>query len=134
MQHFPERLELRRSVVLYRRVRRDRRIRGHLAHIYRSAHLQRAHSPWDNVVLANWTQIFYTVIGILNLALAISIARETIIEAFEQSYRRRKHELGERRREHRRRRIAQHARRQAIEDQLRAAGLPVYVQKRRAAL
>ncbi|EJD43365.1 voltage-gated potassium channel [Auricularia subglabra TFB-10046 SS5] len=78
--------------------------------------------------------ILYVVVGILNLALAVSVARETIIESFEQSYRRRKHELAERRKEHRKRRMTQLARSEAIERQLRAAGLPTHIQRRNSIL
>lgn len=45
--------------------------------------------------------IFYNTFGILNTGLAIAIARETIVESFEQSYRNRKHALTARRRLHR---------------------------------
>jgi hypothetical protein len=45
--------------------------------------------------------IFYNTFGILNTGLAIAIARETIIESFQQSYRNRKHALALRRKMHR---------------------------------
>ena len=45
--------------------------------------------------------VFYNTFGILNTGLAIAIARETIVESFEQSYRNRKHALTARRRLHR---------------------------------
>lgn len=45
--------------------------------------------------------IFYNTFGILNTGLAIAIARETIVEAFEQSYRNRKHAIAARRKLHR---------------------------------
>jgi len=76
------------------------------------------------------SQAFYIVGGILNLSLVLVIARETIVEVFEQGFRRRKHALAERRKQHRRHRFEQVARRQAIERQLENAGFPVYVEKR----
>lgn len=45
--------------------------------------------------------IFYNTFGILNTGLAIAIARETIVEAFEQTYRERRHALTMRRKAHR---------------------------------
>lgn len=45
--------------------------------------------------------VFYNTFGILNTGLAIAIARETIVESFEQSYRSRRHALAMRRRLHR---------------------------------
>ncbi|KIM33982.1 hypothetical protein M408DRAFT_88820 [Serendipita vermifera MAFF 305830] len=53
--------------------------------------------------------VFYNTFGILNTGLAIAIARETIIEAFEQSYRNRKHAIMARRKMHREMHAKQHA-------------------------
>ncbi|KAH7105107.1 voltage-gated potassium channel [Auriculariales sp. MPI-PUGE-AT-0066] len=53
-----------------------------------------------------------------------------IVGAFEQGFKKRKHAITQRRREHRRRGIEEAARVQAIERQLEAAGYPVYVEKR----
>ncbi|EJT99411.1 voltage-gated potassium channel [Dacryopinax primogenitus] len=70
---------------------------------------------------------FYVTIGILNLALAVSTTRETIIEAFENAYRIRRAKIHQRRREHRQARKL----RQQEEDRLRELGLlPRYVNVR----
>jgi Ion channel len=45
--------------------------------------------------------IIYNTFGILNTGLAIAIARETVVEAFQQSYRNRRHALAARRKQHR---------------------------------
>lgn len=45
--------------------------------------------------------IFFNTFGILNTGVAIAIARETVVESFQQSYRNRKHALSVRRRLHR---------------------------------
>ncbi|KAG8800137.1 hypothetical protein FRC19_000212 [Serendipita sp. 401] len=54
-----------------------------------------------NKASAQVFSIFYNTFGILNTGIAIAIARETIIEAFQQSYRNRKHALAMRRKLHR---------------------------------
>ncbi|KAG8742490.1 hypothetical protein FRC10_001386 [Ceratobasidium sp. 414] len=63
--------------------------------------------------------IFYNTFGIINLGLAVSTTRETIIESFENSYRKRRAE----------RERMKHARAQirAAEQMLRRLGVPVYV-------
>ncbi|QRW10440.1 ion channel protein [Ceratobasidium sp. AG-Ba] len=63
--------------------------------------------------------IFYNTFGIINLGLAVSTTRETIIESFENSYRKRRAERDR----------AKHARAQirAAEQMLRRMGAPVYV-------
>jgi hypothetical protein len=58
--------------------------------------------------------VFYNTIGILNTGLAIAIARETIVEAFEQSYRTRKHNLAMRRKIHREMHAKKHATKHGI--------------------
>ncbi|KAG8794038.1 hypothetical protein FRC12_000750 [Ceratobasidium sp. 428] len=63
--------------------------------------------------------IFYNTFGIINLGLAVSTTRETIIESFENSYRKRRAERDR----------MKHARAQvrAAEQMLRRMGVPVYV-------
>ncbi|PVG03251.1 hypothetical protein CPB86DRAFT_749431 [Serendipita vermifera] len=53
--------------------------------------------------------IFYNTFGILNTGLAIAIARETIVESFQQSYRNRIHALALRRKVHREAHAQHHA-------------------------
>lgn len=67
--------------------------------------------------------IVYNTIGILNLGMAISTCRETIIESFEHSYRKRLRRMAETRSLKREKRF----RKTAIENALRKAGLPVFV-------
>ncbi|KAF8520938.1 hypothetical protein BU17DRAFT_46135 [Hysterangium stoloniferum] len=71
--------------------------------------------------------IIYTSIGILNIGLAISTARETIIESFELSYRRRVSEVAAKRAEYKKLKETQRIRKHAIERMLNNAGLPAYV-------
>ncbi|KAG8798130.1 hypothetical protein FRC17_007553, partial [Serendipita sp. 399] len=53
--------------------------------------------------------IFYNTLGIINTGIAITVARDTIVEAFQQSYRNRKHALAMRRKMHRELHAKQHA-------------------------
>lgn len=71
----------------------------------------------------------HATIGILNLALAVGICNDTIIETFEASYRRHLAAFDERRKAHRERRRARHATKVAFERQIAAAGLPLYVHR-----
>ncbi|KZS97352.1 voltage-gated potassium channel [Sistotremastrum niveocremeum HHB9708] len=71
--------------------------------------------------------IFYNTIGLLMLGMAISMCRETVIESFEHSYHKRAKLLAEKHQEHKLARVARRARRIAVERQLRAAGLPAYI-------
>ncbi|KAG9032509.1 hypothetical protein FRB95_001416 [Tulasnella sp. JGI-2019a] len=71
--------------------------------------------------------IFYATFGIVNIGLVVNTTRETIIEAFQNEYRRRATEVARRRHEHKVSRMQENARRAAIERQLKEAGLPLYV-------
>ncbi|KAF8522657.1 hypothetical protein JB92DRAFT_3094201 [Gautieria morchelliformis] len=71
--------------------------------------------------------VIYNSMGILNIGLAISTARETIIESFEHSYRRRAREVAARRSEYKRHKANERAKKLAIERMLRDAGLPLYI-------
>ncbi|KAG8954859.1 hypothetical protein FRC04_010342 [Tulasnella sp. 424] len=71
--------------------------------------------------------IFYSTIGIINIGLVVNTTRETIIEAFENAYRKRAAEIARRRHEHKVMRVQQRERRIAMEKELREAGLPLYV-------
>jgi len=66
-------------------------------------------------------------IGVINIGLAISTARETIIESFETSYRRRVSEVAAKRLEYKKHKERQRARKMAIERMLHNAGLPLYI-------
>ena len=70
--------------------------------------------------------IFHGTICIVLLGLAVTTTRETVMEAFEMSYQKRLSALLERRRARKAHRAEIHARRKAIKNQLRMAGLPVY--------
>ncbi|KZS97353.1 voltage-gated potassium channel [Sistotremastrum niveocremeum HHB9708] len=76
--------------------------------------------------------IFYNTIGILNLGMAISTCRETIIESFEHSYRKRSKSIAEKRHENKVARAERRAHRIAIEKQLKEAGVPIYVMEQKA--
>ncbi|KAG8982771.1 hypothetical protein FRB90_006562 [Tulasnella sp. 427] len=71
--------------------------------------------------------IFYSTIGIINIGLVVNTTRETIIEAFENAYRKRAAEIARRRHENKVMRVQQRERRVALEKELHEAGLPVYV-------
>ncbi|KAI5121123.1 hypothetical protein M0805_002795 [Coniferiporia weirii] len=66
-------------------------------------------------------------IGILNLALAIGICRDTVIEGFESSYRKQLNAFGERHKARVAHRREKRARKLVLKRQLERAGLPVYV-------
>ena len=67
--------------------------------------------------------IFYNTFGILNLGIAISTCRETVIESFEHSYRKKLQHMSDRRNAKREKKI----RKNSIKRALVRAGLPVYV-------
>lgn len=69
----------------------------------------------------------HSTTGILNLALAVNVCNDTVVESFEHSYKKRLHALIERHREHRAHKAQVLARREALKHQLEHAGLPVYV-------
>ncbi|KAG8916179.1 hypothetical protein FRC00_000484, partial [Tulasnella sp. 408] len=71
--------------------------------------------------------IIYSTVGIVNIGLVVNTTRETIIEAFENAYRKRSAEIARRRHEHKVMRVQQRERRIAIERELHEAGLPIYV-------
>ncbi|KAG8923479.1 hypothetical protein FRC01_012708 [Tulasnella sp. 417] len=71
--------------------------------------------------------IIYSTVGIINVGLVVNTTRETIIEAFENAYRKRSAEIARRRHEHKVMRVQQRERRIAIEKELHEAGLPIYV-------
>ncbi|KAG8854211.1 hypothetical protein FRB96_007767 [Tulasnella sp. 330] len=71
--------------------------------------------------------IFYATFGIINIGLVVNTTRETIIEAFQNAYRKRATEVARRRHENKVLRLQNRARRAAIERQLKDAGLPLYI-------
>lgn len=84
----------------------------------------------DIVPRTTGARIFWALhatMGVLNLALAVSTCRETIIESFEHSYKKHLHALFERHRERKAHRAEMRAKKLAIRKQLERAGLPVYV-------
>ncbi|THH32071.1 hypothetical protein EUX98_g2126 [Antrodiella citrinella] len=70
---------------------------------------------------------FYIVFGILNIGVAISMCRETVLEGLEIGYRQRMRRLRQRRREARRYRKWEVRWQRAVEWRLRELGLPVWV-------
>jgi potassium channel subfamily K len=70
---------------------------------------------------------FYVPVGILNLAVAVGTARDTLVESWSTAYRRRRHEMIKRHRLRKQQRIEENIRRMAIEKQLLMVGAPVYV-------
>ncbi|KAG8896758.1 hypothetical protein FRB99_008674, partial [Tulasnella sp. 403] len=73
--------------------------------------------------------IIYATIGIVNVGLVVTTTRETVIEAFENAYRKRSAEVARRRQENKVLKAQQRARRIAIEQELQEAGLPLYVRE-----
>lgn len=71
--------------------------------------------------------IIYTTVGIINVGLVVNTTRETVIEAFENAYRKRASEVTRRRHENKIKRQKERQRRLGIERELAAAGLPLYV-------
>ncbi|GJJ10621.1 hypothetical protein Clacol_004848 [Clathrus columnatus] len=71
--------------------------------------------------------IIYNSIGIITIGIAISTARETVIESFEVSYRRRLSEVATRREEFKKIKERQRTRKHVIERMLRMAGQPSYI-------
>ncbi|KAJ3772262.1 hypothetical protein FB446DRAFT_689583 [Lentinula raphanica] len=70
---------------------------------------------------------FYAIFGIVNLALAVSLTRETVLEALEVGYRKRVHAARAKRKNlHWRKRVAQRWR-EAVEFRLREKGHPIWV-------
>lgn len=76
--------------------------------------------------------LIYTIIGILNLGVAIGMCRETVLEAMEVGYRKRVKGVRERRKEGRRRRRVEARWRHGIEWRLREMGVPVWVRDEKA--
>ena len=70
---------------------------------------------------------FYAPIGILNLAVTVGTARDTLIESWSAAYRRRRFEVLRRHRERKQQKADESIRRAAIERQLIAIGEPKYV-------
>ncbi|KPV72618.1 uncharacterized protein RHOBADRAFT_55715 [Rhodotorula graminis WP1] len=71
--------------------------------------------------------LFYTPLGIINLAVVVAVARETIIESFERSYRSRRDRLAQKARERKaailkKQELARHRARRAAEDELLRQG------------
>ncbi|GAA5899619.1 hypothetical protein JCM8208_000606 [Rhodotorula glutinis] len=67
--------------------------------------------------------LFYAPLGIINLAVVVAVARETIIESFERSYRSRRDRLAQKARERKsailkKQELARHRARRAAEDEL----------------
>lgn len=73
------------------------------------------------------TRVVILSIGILLIGLAISTARETIIESFEVSYRLRLNEVAQKRGEYKKIKERERTRKHVIERILRTAGLPALV-------
>ena len=73
---------------------------------------------------------FYAPIGILNLAVTVGTARDTIVESWNTAYRRRRYEMIKRHRARKQQRAEEAIRRDAIEEQLTAIGAPLYVTAR----
>ncbi|KIJ29275.1 hypothetical protein M422DRAFT_71237 [Sphaerobolus stellatus SS14] len=71
--------------------------------------------------------MIYNSVGIINIGLAISTARETIIESFETSYRRRVSEVAAKRLEYKKHKERERARKMVMERMLHSAGLPLYI-------
>lgn len=71
--------------------------------------------------------LFYEPIGIINLALAVSITRDTLLEAWESAYKRRKDQLHRKITERKRQRAEEKAKNRAIERHLSSLGAPIYV-------
>ncbi|ORY21336.1 hypothetical protein BCR39DRAFT_553869 [Naematelia encephala] len=70
---------------------------------------------------------FYIPLGILNLAVTVGTARDTLVESWNTAYRRRRHEVIRRHRLRKQQREEEAIRRAALERQLALAGMPVYV-------
>ncbi|KAG9097428.1 hypothetical protein FRC06_007569 [Ceratobasidium sp. 370] len=91
--------------------------------LYRTPEFARSAVGFGDIILTTTLgrifSIFYNTFGIINLGLAVSTTRETIIESFENSYRKRRAE----------REKMKHARAQirAAEQMLRRMDVPVYV-------
>ncbi|KAJ4466998.1 hypothetical protein J3R30DRAFT_3579783 [Lentinula aciculospora] len=70
---------------------------------------------------------FYAIFGIINLALAVSLTRETVLEALEVGYRKRVHAARVKRKTLRWRKRVAHRWREAVEWRLREKGYPIWV-------
>ncbi|KAF9067066.1 hypothetical protein BDP27DRAFT_1226488 [Rhodocollybia butyracea] len=70
---------------------------------------------------------FYSVFGVLNLVLVVSLTRETVLEALELGYRNRVHAARVKRRNLRWQKRVAHRWRQAVEWRLKAKGAPLFV-------
>ncbi|EIW71024.1 hypothetical protein M231_07533 [Tremella mesenterica] len=73
--------------------------------------------------------LFYAPIGILNLAVTVGTARDTMVESWNAAYRRRRHEMIKRHKIRKQQRQEENIRRVAIEQQLEAIGAPVYINR-----
>ena len=71
----------------------------------------------------------HSTVGILNLAVCVGICRDTVIESFEHTYRRRIREVVERHRVRKARRVVRRARNEAVRRALERNGLQVYVSR-----
>ncbi|KAJ3872872.1 hypothetical protein F5051DRAFT_381756 [Lentinula edodes] len=69
---------------------------------------------------------FYAIFGIVNLALAVSLTRETVLEALEVGYRKRVHAARVKRKNLRWRKRVAHRWREAVEWRLREKGHPIW--------
>jgi potassium channel subfamily K len=74
---------------------------------------------------------FYAALGILNLGVAVSLTRETVLEAMEVGYRKRVKVMKDRRRETRKKRMIDRRWRAAVEWRLRDKGEQVWVRDER---
>ncbi|KAL7421159.1 Potassium channel [Cryptotrichosporon argae] len=70
---------------------------------------------------------FWVPLGILNLAVAVGTARDTLVESWNTTYRRRRHEVLRRHRLRKQQRAEEAIRRAAIERKLAAIGASVFV-------
>ncbi len=75
---------------------------------------------------------FYVSVGILNLAVTVGTARDTIVESWNAAYRRRRHEVLKRHQQRKQQRAEEAIHRAAIERQLAGIGKPLYVDTRGA--
>lgn len=75
--------------------------------------------------------LVYSIIGILNLGVAIAMCRETVLEGLEVGYRKRVKAVRMRRKEAQRRRRVEARWRQGIEWRLREMGAPVWVRDKK---
>lgn len=70
---------------------------------------------------------FHSTVGIVNLGLAVNLCNQTVVEGFQDTYKRHITALIEWRKEHKAQRREMHAREAALKRVLEREGLPVYV-------